>query len=129
MRGIAEAPVLIVTRDVNAPGARRLLDAGASLLEASSLDEALRGLRERGVRSLLVEGGATLVESFFVADAVDRLITFQSPVRLGHGSLSAFSSVRAATFDKTFRLIERRAIEDDVMTVLASGASGVHRPD
>jgi diaminohydroxyphosphoribosylaminopyrimidine deaminase/5-amino-6-(5-phosphoribosylamino)uracil reductase len=50
---------------------------------------------------------------------VDRLIIFQAPVILGAGALSAFgnappSLVRDAA---RYRVVERRAFADDLMTV------------
>jgi diaminohydroxyphosphoribosylaminopyrimidine deaminase/5-amino-6-(5-phosphoribosylamino)uracil reductase len=43
----------------------------------------LRLLAGRGVNSVLIEGGATVLGAFFDADLIDRLITFVAPVIAG----------------------------------------------
>ena len=65
---------------VAVPGARRGLDL-AALLEA---------LGERGVTSVLCEGGGVLAASLLRDDLVDRLYLFVAPVVIGPGGVPAF---------------------------------------
>ncbi|WP_415948631.1 bifunctional diaminohydroxyphosphoribosylaminopyrimidine deaminase/5-amino-6-(5-phosphoribosylamino)uracil reductase RibD [Streptomyces sp. KLOTTS4A1] len=90
------------------PGARILDDAAPSLIAvaedaatdlpdlpdvlrlpraASGLDigALLAALHARGVRSVLLEGGATLAGAFLAAGVVDRVIGYLAPVLLGAG--------------------------------------------
>ena len=121
VRTAHELPVLVFT-DGSSPSAEAALRAaGVEALAVSSLAEAMRHLGTRGVRHLLVEGGATLGSSLMAADLVDRLVIFQAPVILGAGALSAFAafpSQRAGQAPR-FRVVERKALGADLMTVYA----------
>jgi diaminohydroxyphosphoribosylaminopyrimidine deaminase/5-amino-6-(5-phosphoribosylamino)uracil reductase len=54
------------------PGVRLVLRTGA-------LADELAALAEEGVQSLLLEGGATLAESFLREDLVDKVMLFVAP--------------------------------------------------
>jgi diaminohydroxyphosphoribosylaminopyrimidine deaminase / 5-amino-6-(5-phosphoribosylamino)uracil reductase len=124
VRTVAEAPVVLVARDPAPERARALEAAGAAVVSAGAFPEALLLLAERGIRSLLVEGGARLAGSFLANAAVDRLITFQAPVVLGEGALNAFAYAPPADVARLERLavLDRRVLGDDVMTTYALGA-------
>lgn len=86
-------PVVILTTESAAqasPGTMASLTAqGVEVLAlpARDLSSALARLGERGVSSLLVEGGPTLQDAFAEADLVDRVETIiAAPVRLGRGA-------------------------------------------
>ncbi len=126
VRTAGEAPVLLVARDPAPERVRALEGAnpGVAVLRAPALSEALLLLAERGIGSLLVEGGARLAGSFLANAAVDRLITFQAPVVLGEGALNAFAFAPPADVARLERLpvVERRVLGGDVMTTYALGA-------
>lgn len=109
-------PTLIVTADGSAPAARALEAKGVGLIEAPSLESALTNLRTRGLRSLFVEGGATLAGALLTAGLVDRLIIFQAPVLLGPGALPAWTGAPPI---ERLRIVERQSFDDDAMTVYA----------
>lgn len=50
-----------------------------------SLDQALKVLRDAGLRSVLVEGGARVITTFLAARVVDRLVVGLAPLVLGRG--------------------------------------------
>ena len=115
-----ETPTMIVT----APPTRLpsdLENLGVEQLTAHDVGEALRKLKDRGVLSLLVEGGAGLAASFLAGNYVDRLVIFRAPIILGAGALGGFSGIAAQKVDYAprFSLIETRALGDDVMSVYA----------
>ena len=119
-------PVLLVTSpepaDAEESARRRALDEhGVTLLPAESLPAALTALRERGVRHLLVEGGAGLASDFVGANLVDRLIIFQGSVILGSGALPAFAALPPRTVADAvrWRVVSRRTFGDDLMTIFA----------
>jgi diaminohydroxyphosphoribosylaminopyrimidine deaminase / 5-amino-6-(5-phosphoribosylamino)uracil reductase len=119
--GAREIPVVVVCWAPEPAHAAALEQAGVTLIHAATTRDALVALRERGVRSLLVEGGATLASSLVQEALVDRLVIFRAPLVLGAGSLNAFGSapaVRAADAPR-WRLVESRRFEDDEMTVYA----------
>jgi diaminohydroxyphosphoribosylaminopyrimidine deaminase/5-amino-6-(5-phosphoribosylamino)uracil reductase len=99
---------------------RALAAAGVELLPAESLEEALAALRERGVNSLLVEGGGRLSGALLRAELVDRLYWVQSPLWLGERGVPAFAglpSIPLAAVDR-WTPVERRALGDDTLLVL-----------
>lgn len=106
------------------PSARDPSAAGFVLLGQRDITAALRALRERGVRSLLVEGGARLASELLDADAVDRLVIFQAPIILGRGALHAFDAAEPRTVRgaRRLRVLWRQELGDDLMTTYAARA-------
>ena len=118
IRQARQLKTIVVARGAPAAKRRALEAAGARIIDADVLTDALRALRGAGVRSVLVEGGAALAASFLSEGAVDRLVIFRSTVRLGAGALPAFADARAMA-DQLARapILERRIFDDDIMTV------------
>ena len=94
---------------------------GATFVRVADLAASLRALRTRGIRSLLVEGGASLASALLDAELVDRLVIFQAPIVLGGGALAAFSSTspRRAESVRRIPVLRRQAFGDDLMTIYA----------
>ena len=122
VRTAREVPVVAVC-DAAAPGERAdaLADSGVEVVRAASLADGLRSLRSRGIRSLLVEGGAGISGALLREALVDRMVIFQAPVLLGEGALSAFQGAPAVAAEGAprLRVVGRRAFGDDLMTVYA----------
>ncbi|HJU89742.1 MAG TPA: bifunctional diaminohydroxyphosphoribosylaminopyrimidine deaminase/5-amino-6-(5-phosphoribosylamino)uracil reductase RibD [Gemmatimonadaceae bacterium] len=116
-----EFRTVVITQDGESTRSRALRDAGIEIMEADTLDDALLALRARGVRSLLLEGGARLAGSFLSEARVDRLIIFQAPILLGQGALGAFDFARGfeLTDASRFPVLLRRRLGEDLMTVYA----------
>ncbi|MGW0773841.1 bifunctional diaminohydroxyphosphoribosylaminopyrimidine deaminase/5-amino-6-(5-phosphoribosylamino)uracil reductase RibD [Streptomyces sp. NPDC002835] len=68
-----------------------------------SVPALLAALHERGVRSVLLEGGPTLAGSFVAAGAVDRVIGYLAPVLLGAGP-AALAGGGITTITEALRL-------------------------
>jgi diaminohydroxyphosphoribosylaminopyrimidine deaminase/5-amino-6-(5-phosphoribosylamino)uracil reductase len=121
MGSIAAGPVVVVTDGRNPAAEQRLQEAGAVVLPVHSITEALQALRARGVTHLLVEGGATIASTLMEAGFVDRLITFQAPVLLGAGALSAFAGLPAQSAGTAprLRVVSRKTLGSDLMTTYA----------
>ena len=119
VRSAREVPVVVLCWAPDPTHAAALEHAGVELLHAASLPQAVRALRTRGVRSLLVEGGAGLASAFLQEALVDRLIIFRAPIVLGSGALNAFGGMPASTIDSAARwtIVESRRLADDEMTV------------
>jgi diaminohydroxyphosphoribosylaminopyrimidine deaminase/5-amino-6-(5-phosphoribosylamino)uracil reductase len=109
-------PTLVMTDQADAAAVRALEAKGVIVERAPEIVPKLELLRRRGVRSLLVEGGAVVSAALLGAKVVDRLIIFQAPVLLGAGALPAFSGGRGV---ERFSVIERREFDGDLMTVYA----------
>jgi diaminohydroxyphosphoribosylaminopyrimidine deaminase / 5-amino-6-(5-phosphoribosylamino)uracil reductase len=120
-RTAREIPTLVVAERPDALAEGHLRATGVEVLSADGLADALDQLRERGVRSLFVEGGAELAGAFWDASLVDRLIIFQAPIVLGAGAVGAFTSAEGVLVREARRLpvIARRALGDDLMTTYA----------
>ncbi|HXC25086.1 MAG TPA: bifunctional diaminohydroxyphosphoribosylaminopyrimidine deaminase/5-amino-6-(5-phosphoribosylamino)uracil reductase RibD [Gemmatimonadaceae bacterium] len=91
------------------------------VLREPDLSSALGELHRRGVRALLVEGGAGIAAALLEADLVDRLVIFQAPVILGQGALYAFGGVSPTDVAGATRLpvLRRQEFGDDLMTIYA----------
>jgi diaminohydroxyphosphoribosylaminopyrimidine deaminase/5-amino-6-(5-phosphoribosylamino)uracil reductase len=117
VRTAREVPVVVVT-DGRHPEREALLAAeGVQALHGPTLAEALRALRQRGVRHLLVEGGATLASALVGEGLVHQVVIFQAPVVLGAGARAAFADLPAAVAGAlpAWRLLERQAMGEDLM--------------
>jgi diaminohydroxyphosphoribosylaminopyrimidine deaminase/5-amino-6-(5-phosphoribosylamino)uracil reductase len=119
--GASQIPVIVVCWAPEPAHAAALEHTGVTLLHAATARDALVALRQRDVRSVLVEGGAALASAFLQEALVDRLIIFRAPLVLGSGALNAFGAmppVRAGEAPR-WRLIRSQRFEDDEMTVYA----------
>ncbi len=94
---------------------------GVSFVRVADLAASLRALRTRGIRSLMVEGGASIASAFLDAELVDRLVIFQAPIVLGGGALAAFgaTSPRRAANVRRLPVLRRQSFGDDLMTIYA----------
>ena len=92
-----------------------------AIMHEPDLGVALEELRARGIRSLLVEGGAGMASEFLRRDLVDRLVIFQAPMILGRGSLNGFGGVPPVEVSAAvrYRIVRRRSFGDDLMTIYA----------
>jgi diaminohydroxyphosphoribosylaminopyrimidine deaminase / 5-amino-6-(5-phosphoribosylamino)uracil reductase len=124
VRTARETPTLVLVNDSSSRDARTLADAGVRIIEGETVAASLGALRSIGIRSILVEGGAELAGSLLAAAVVDRMIIFQAPVVLGPGARSAFAHVPAHALPDAprWRIVARRMIGPDLMTVYAPGA-------
>jgi len=121
VRTARDVPTVVVAESPDAPSARALEGAGVEVVCAPSLEAGLEALAGRGVRALLVEGGARLAGALLGHALVDRLIIFRAPVLLGAGALGAFAFAPSTPLSHAARLrvIERRTLGDDTMAVYA----------
>lgn len=84
---VGEPPLRVVVGARSVPAAARICNAAAATWLAGSLapEDLLAALYARGVRSVLVEGGPTLIASFMAAGVVDRWLWFIAPIVIGDG--------------------------------------------
>lgn len=101
--GVAVAPVLVVTAgDVHPDRLAVLRDVGVEAVVARRTPDGLldplavlRVLHERGVRQVLVEGGARTADSFLAAGLVERFHQFVAPWLMGPSGVPAFVDAEA----------------------------------
>jgi diaminohydroxyphosphoribosylaminopyrimidine deaminase/5-amino-6-(5-phosphoribosylamino)uracil reductase len=79
----------------------------------------LTALEERGIRSVLLEGGPTLAGSFLAEGLIDRVVGYVAPVLIGGGGLPSLAGSGAASIElaRRFRLEEVTRIGPDVRLV------------
>lgn len=107
---------ILATRTVVREGESELV-----VCREPDLGAALRALHARGVRSILVEGGAGIASALLDANLVDRLVIFQAPIVLGGGALHAFAGAapRLVSDAPRFTVLRRDPLDDDLMTIYA----------
>jgi len=86
-RATSYQPRRIVLGQREIPAGARLHGAGGELIQMRSHDiaAALKELFARGMRQIVVEGGATVLAEFFRAGLVDEIHHYLAPVLLGAG--------------------------------------------
>lgn len=114
-------PTLIVTTNAASKKADALRRSGVEIVEAPDLPNAMRALRRLGIRSLLVEGGATFASAVLGAGVAHRLVIFQAPVTLGRDALHAFDGATPHVLQalEEYPVLDRRVLGPDVMTTYA----------
>lgn len=111
-----EIPQVVLFVTETAPMARMeaLRSAGAEVVAVPAqrgralVIEALRALRERNVRSLLLEGGGTLAWSFLEAEAIDRVAWFVGPKLLGGAGASPLGGLGVNAMEDALELEHMR---------------------
>ena len=90
-----------------------VVDSGPDGVDVGS---ALAALREIGVASVLVEGGARVITSFLAAEVVDRLIVGVAPTIIGAGT-EAVGPLGTSHITDGLRLVNRslHLLDDDVL--------------
>lgn len=119
VRSARKVPTIVVAESPDATRAAALEHAGVRVLTAASLPDALVGLRQMEIQSMLVEGGARLAGAFLANAVVDRLIIFRAAIVLGAGApqgLACAPPVALADAPR-FPLVELRRMGEDIMAV------------
>ena len=113
--------LIVITAGRSVSRETALTAAGADVIRTQDIDAGLEALRDRGIRHLLVEGGAVVASALMAAGLVDRLIIFRAPVILGHDAINAFSGVapQRAHSARRLRVISRKSFGPDLMTTYA----------
>lgn len=130
-----DAASLLLTTDAAPERDReRLRAAGAEMCVLPrgpggvDLAAGLRALRERGVRSLLVEGGAAVITSLLAAGLADRVVVGTAPKIIGAGT-EAVGDLGVARIAEGIALHNRcvHLTADDVVTAWDLCYAGVAR--
>lgn len=117
----AEGPVLVIAGSA-APERRigGLRQAGLEVVVGDDWTAALGALAERGVGSVLVEGGSVVATQLLAEELVDRLYVTIAPLMLGSGGVPAFAGLPDIPIAeaKRWRMAGRRALGDDTLLIL-----------
>ncbi len=120
LRTAAEVPTVVFTDpETRDRAAETLAGTEAVVIGVDTLVEALRELRKREVRSMLVEGGGGIARALLSAELVDRLYWIQAPLWLGDG-VPAFGTRTATALDEAVQwtVTERRILGHDTLLVV-----------
>jgi diaminohydroxyphosphoribosylaminopyrimidine deaminase/5-amino-6-(5-phosphoribosylamino)uracil reductase len=120
VRSADTVPTVLVTRSGSRQNAEHALaGSGVQILEAEGLEEGLEKLRDKGIRSLLLEGGSELAGAFLDTGLVDRIYWYQAPILLGEG-LRAFPQRTAVELDQAHVWVptERKTLGDSNLLVV-----------
>ncbi len=123
VRSAAEVPLWVVAGGVADPRRLAELEAtGTTVIAAPlttdgriDLGTALVALAERGLTTLMVEGGPRVATAFLEAGLVDEMLIVRSPVEIGRDSVPAFigHTVEEVLASSAFEPIGDRAVGDD----------------
>jgi diaminohydroxyphosphoribosylaminopyrimidine deaminase/5-amino-6-(5-phosphoribosylamino)uracil reductase len=124
-RTARDVPTIVVAESPEADRVAALTRLGVEVVTVPDIAAGLVALRERDVRSILVEGGAGIAAALLDGGLVDRLVIFQAPVLLGAGALNAFGALARCPGGEVRRLevLERRELGPDLKTVYAIPAA------
>jgi diaminohydroxyphosphoribosylaminopyrimidine deaminase/5-amino-6-(5-phosphoribosylamino)uracil reductase len=119
VRTARELPTVVLAERPG-PNAAALRKAGVDVRVAPDAAGALASLGERGVTSLLVEGGGMLAGGLLAQGLVDRIYLLTAPIFLGAGGRPAFAGVPDADIEtvRRWRVVGRHALGDDTLLVL-----------
>ncbi|RKZ11348.1 hypothetical protein DRQ50_13765, partial [bacterium] len=78
----------------------------------------LATLAERGIHTVMIEGGPRLAASFLAAGLVDRWLRYEAPVVLGSGVDWPHAFPAAGPDDPVFSLTRAERVGNDLLTVL-----------
>jgi len=110
-------PLRVVVGRSALPATARVLDEAADTAQLRTHDPAvvLDELHARGVRSVLLEGGATLGAAFQRAGLVDELLVYVAPVLLGAGTTAVGDlGIETLADAAHWSLYDVRRLADDV---------------
>ncbi len=111
-----ETPTWVFTRNGSEDKAEALRQAGVVVHPVTdknglSLEEAVDKLAESGVRSLLIEGGGTLIASFIRAGLYDTLHWYRAPVLLGGDGRDCIGALSLTKIGHAVRLHRMKSTE------------------
>ncbi len=111
-----ETPTWVFTRDGSEARAEALREQGVIVHEVTdqnglSLEEALSIMASAGIRSLLVEGGGTLIASFVRAGLYDTLHWYRAPVLLGGDGRDCVGALSLTEMGQAVRLHRMKVSE------------------
>ena len=116
-QGEARAFEVVFDRHGRTPHDARVRDSEAeTVITAEPPEKVLADLRDRGVVSVLLEGGPTLAGAFWAEGLIDKVVGYIAPVLLGSGRFPALLGGGIDTIAAAGRLelIDVTRIGDDI---------------
>lgn len=116
-----EVPVILTVMRIDPEHRAALTAAGVVVLEVRDLNDGLLELASKGIRSVLLEGGARIAGAALRAGAVDRIVMFETQAELGPDGVKAFAFAppELAAPGPKWKIVRQVQMGDDSMTVYA----------
>jgi len=114
---LAQAGTLILTtREPKPVGEAEVVRVAADTAGRPAVGAVLDLLGERGIKSLMVEGGGRIAACFILADAVDAIEWFRAPIVLGGDGRPSVATLALGRLHKApkFRRLAAEACGDDL---------------
>lgn len=114
----------IVTAEGDKQRRQALEDAGVDIITVdkdangyTDLEQGLKMLAERGINSVLVEGGGTVTASLLQAGLIDQVAWFHAPKVIGGDGIAAVAALGIDSVGEapTFEMRSARYVGDDVL--------------
>ncbi len=127
VRTLDQAPLwLVVSETAPHDNRARLQAAGADIIPAPvdgtghiDLRRALDILGERGLTTVMVEGGAKVARALVDADLVDEAVIFRSDLVIGAGGVAALDGLHPGLLlERPYEIVDRQDVDGDVMTTI-----------
>jgi len=120
VRTAREVPTIVFTDPASrAQTEGTLAESGVEILAAVGRKDALLALRQKGIRSLLVEGGGNLITALMQDDLVDRIYWIQAPIFLGSGTRAFGDRSPTLLADaRHWAVTDRQAMGQDTLLVI-----------
>jgi diaminohydroxyphosphoribosylaminopyrimidine deaminase/5-amino-6-(5-phosphoribosylamino)uracil reductase len=118
-RTARSVPTIVLAERAHVQGADDLCALGVEVLPADSLDMACEELFARGVRSVMLEGGAELADAFLKLGLVHRLALIRTPVELSDAGVPAFPGRTIEDMVEGLRVVSEKELGADVISVYA----------
>jgi diaminohydroxyphosphoribosylaminopyrimidine deaminase/5-amino-6-(5-phosphoribosylamino)uracil reductase len=123
LSGTQARHTIIATCETNPRVHRRYLLQGATVLVCDeyegrvSMPDLLRKLGDRGVRTVLLEGGSRLAGQMLQSGLIDEFMLFYAPKIIGNDGFSAFALQGITTMDQALklRILDVRMIGPDLL--------------
>ena len=111
-----EGTLILTTSEPSPVGAAEVVRVAANVDGRPAIPAVLEALAERGVRTLMVEGGGRVAAAFVAAGAVDALWWFRAPILLGAGGRPCIAALALAklTDAPKFRRLDAQSLGDDL---------------
>jgi len=116
-----DTPVVLMVMRIDPEHRAALTAAGVTVLEVRDLNDGLLELASRGIRSVLLEGGARIAGAALRAGSVDRIVMFHTKAELGADALlaTAFTPAELVAPGPKWKVVREEHLGDDFMIVYA----------
>lgn len=112
---VGSVPVMVAVSPGASGNRAALADKGVDVVEVGGIEELLALLAQRGISSLMVEGGARVAADLLARGLVDRIHLYDSSVIVGEGGIA--SPITAGRLPAGFVKVDERQVGADRLQI------------